>query len=153
MKLLVFSDSHGKTEPMRRMIEREAPDQIVHLGDYVRDAEALRAQFPALPLVSVCGNCDGLGAAAPERAEFTFDGVNVFACHGHRYNVKYGLDALKNALWFSGARLALFGHTHRALCADFDGFTLLNPGTARTSCALVETDGAGNFSARLLDME
>ena len=50
-------------------------------------------------------------------------------------------------------RICLFGHTHRALCAEFDGFTLLNPGTARASCAVVETDGAGNFSARLLDME
>lgn len=152
MKLLVFSDSHGKTEPMCRMIEREKPDLVVHLGDYVRDAEALRAQFPQLPLKNVCGNCDrDLGA--PVREEFSFDGVQIFACHGHRYNVKYGLDPLKNALWFSGARLALFGHTHRAMCEDFDGLTLLNPGTARTTCALVETDGAGGFTAALLDME
>ena len=33
MKAVVFSDSHGDTAAMREALEREAPDQILHLGD------------------------------------------------------------------------------------------------------------------------
>ena len=49
MKAVVFSDSHGDTAAMREALEREAPDQILHLGDLAGDAERLGIRFPPNP--------------------------------------------------------------------------------------------------------
>ena len=46
MRIAVFSDSHGVREPMLAAIEEQKPDMVLHLGDYVRDAEAIAAYFP-----------------------------------------------------------------------------------------------------------
>lgn len=153
MKLLVFSDSHGQTEPMRRTILAQKPDLVVHLGDHVRDADAMRAAFPQTAFVCVRGNCD-LGSTAPEKAEFSLGPVQVFACHGHRYNVKTGPDALLNAGFFSGAKLLLYGHTHRAQHLHVSGMELVNPGPAHRSCARVELcEETGDMQIDLLDIE
>ena len=58
----------------------------------------------------------------------TLDGVKFFLTHGHRYSVKYTLDALLNAAYFAGADMVLFGHTHRAM-------RVVNPGTAGVGAA------------------
>ena len=42
VKAAVFSDSHGLTALMRECVRRVRPDVIIHLGDYSRDADALR---------------------------------------------------------------------------------------------------------------
>ena len=34
MKILVFSDSHGRIDVMRSIAVKENPDLILHLGDY-----------------------------------------------------------------------------------------------------------------------
>ena len=67
MRILVLSDSHGAVEACRLAVEQSAPDQILHLGDCVRDAERLHALFPAIPLTGVPGNCDWADADNPER--------------------------------------------------------------------------------------
>ena len=151
MKLLIFSDSHGKMTPMFSAIERERPDAVIHLGDYVRDAEALKKRFPDLTVYNVCGNCDH-DADAPELLELTLAGVPMLLCHGHRYGVKYGTEKLLNAGWFSGARLVLFGHTHRALLREYEELTLLNPGSAASSAARVELTGDGCFTAEIVEI-
>ena len=150
MKLIVFSDSHGLVAPMREIILRKKPDAVAHLGDYARDAEALRDLFPAL--ISVCGNCDW-GGDAPLRAEFELGGVRVFACHGHRYGVKTDLDALCNAGYFAGAGLVLFGHTHVPMQERIGEMLVLNPGSARRSYAEIELEGGEIVSAEIKQME
>ena len=131
MKLLVFSDSHGVTEPMLAAIEEQKPDMALHLGDYVRDAETIAAYFPSLDLRYVRGNCDAFYRGdAEENLLFTADGVRIFMTHGHRYNVKLGYESLANAAHFSGAALALFGHTHEADFLRMGDVTLFNPGSA-----------------------
>ena len=149
MKLLIFSDSHGYVEPMCRAVLTHGPDMAVHLGDYVRDADELRRRFPRLALVSVRGNCDYSGDA-PEGAEFFAGPVRVFACHGHRYGVKQGTEALLRAGHALGAGLVLFGHTHIPRHFQDGGMVLLNPGSARSSCTLVEISDAGEIDCRLL---
>jgi len=152
MKLLIFSDSHGDVERMCAAIDREAPDAICHLGDYVRDAEALKKRYPGLPLYNVRGNCDPADDT-PEQLELTLDGVPVFLCHGHRYNVKITNQKLLNAGWFSGAKLVLFGHTHLPVIREYEELTVLNPGTAALSAARVETDGQGGFTAEIFPLK
>ena len=152
MKLAVFSDTHGRTAGMCRAVRNASPDVLVHLGDYVRDAAVLRAEFPDLPLYSVSGNCD-LTSNPPDTVRFLAGPVSVFATHGHRYNVKHGTDALLNAAHFSGASLVLYGHTHIARFQNIAGMSVLNPGTAGGSAptfAVAEIDGRGGIVCKIL---
>lgn len=129
MKLAVFSDTHGRTDGMLRAIHAANPDAVFHLGDYERDARCIPEAFPGLLLCSVSGNCDAQ-PKNPDTAVFTLGGVRVFASHGHRYGVKFSLDALLNAGYFSDASLILFGHTHVAMHEEISGTHILNPGSA-----------------------
>lgn len=131
---------------MVRAIRQQQPDAVFHLGDCERDTQRLEREFPDLPLYRVCGNCDR-EPVNPEVLQLTLDGVKFFLTHGHRYSVKYALDALLNAGYFAGADMVLFGHTHHAMSETMQGLYVVNPGTAGVgpACtyACIETeDGA-----------
>lgn len=128
MRIAVFSDSHGVKEPMLAAIEEQKPDMVLHLGDYVRDAE--------------------------ENLLFNADGVRIFMTHGHRYNVKLGYESLANAAHFSGAQLALFGHTHEADFLRMGNVTLFNPGSAgmgRQTYGMITVKGT-EFKCEILSL-
>ena len=130
MLAAIFSDTHGSTALMLEAVRRFRPDVLVHLGDYSRDAESLRREFPELPLYSVRGNCD-IASTAPDFDTVPLGPVTAFITHGHIYGVDYGrLDSLVYAAQERGAALAMYGHTHRALYEEQGGVQLLNPGTA-----------------------
>ena len=129
LKAAVFSDTHGSTAPMLAAVREYRPDVLIHLGDHDRDALVLRAEFPTLPLYSVCGNCD-LSPLAPARLLVQLGPVKAFLTHGHLYSVSPAqADSLVYAAQEQGAQLAMFGHTHRAVVDSLGGVTLLNPGT------------------------
>ena len=129
LTVAVFSDTHGSNALMLEAVRRERPDLLIHLGDFSRDAELLRREFPEIPLYSVCGNCDA-APSAPLTLTVELGPVKAFLTHGHRYSVDWRLDSLVYAAQEAGAHLALFGHTHEALNTDWGGVQLINPGTA-----------------------
>lgn len=131
MKILVLSDSHGNCDKMRQAIEKEKPDHVFHLGDHSDDAQILRREYPTLPIVSVRGNCDWADRITQESAQGVYDGVSIWAVHGHLFGVKSGLLRLYLAAKEKAARVVLFGHTHCPYCEERDGIWLMNPG----SCA------------------
>ena len=153
MILAVFSDTHGNTAGMLSAVRRMRPDVLVHLGDNLRDSAELAREFPELPLHAVPGNCD-FARREPDTDTFMAGLVTVFATHGHRYSVKYGLDSLLNAAHFSGAGLVLYGHTHIARIDYYGGMTVVNPGTsglgAQPSFALIEIGADDRISAKIL---
>lgn len=128
MKIIVFSDSHGDVASMVEVIEREQPDQVFHLGDYIRDAEELQWAYPELTIHRVPGNCDWHSKAIGE-VTLTLEGVRMLLCHGHAYGVKSGLGALAWHAHEEKAELALFGHTHQAHHSVRMGVHLCNPGS------------------------
>ena len=128
MRILVLSDSHGAVEACRLAVEQSAPDQILHLGDCVRDAERLHALFPAIPLTGVPGNCDCRPEEPAEKLLFLGD-CRVLICHGHTCGVKTSLLTAGLKAEQDHLDAFLFGHTHKPL-VDKRGRTLfLNPGT------------------------
>lgn len=142
MKLLVFSDSHGRMEPMRSVLlaHLKDTDALLHLGDGATEVYALREEFPALPIYAVRGNCDPYSCLArdvqPEQC-LMFGTRTVFFCHGDRFGVGGGLGALEKYARARGADIALFGHTHKAheeyRPAETDSekpLWLLSPGSA-----------------------
>lgn len=115
---------------MYQAIEAGSPDQVLHLGDYVRDFHQLQRRFPQIPMAHVAGNCD-YGDTTPISQALDLNGVKIFMTHGHAYRVKYTyLPAIYAALEQS-AQILLFGHTHRAECFQENGLWVMNPGAAK----------------------
>ena len=104
----------------------ESPDQIIHLGDHVRDADLLAAEITC-PVARVAGNCD-LMELCNNQLILDFEGVRLLLTHGHLYGVKSNLMRLTYAAMEVGAQAALFGHTHSPLLQEHGGITLFNPG-------------------------
>ena len=134
MLIAVFSDSHGALDAMRAAIEEHRPDMVLHLGDYVRDAEWLERKYSWMPLLYVRGNCD-IGSDAPEFYILTLKGHKIFLCHGHRYGVKYDLLRIRYTAQEQGAEICLFGHTHEAHNSLENDVLLVNPGPC-SDCGL-----------------
>lgn len=143
MKILVFSDSHRSMSGMYMAIDRHHPDQVIHLGDLVQDAETLADVYPRLPICRVPGNCDGW-TTEPLKRQITLAGKEFLLSHGHLWNVKNGYDRAISDARAAQADVLLFGHTHRSLCQQLeDGLWVMNPGASRSSYGLIEIrDGA-----------
>ena len=114
MELLIFSDSHGKPDGMRRAIalQKRRPDAICFLGDGVYDTES--QDFAPLLWYTVAGNCDwgSLAFGNPTERQLPLEGHTLLLTHGHLFGVKSGYGALISHAAKCGADIVLFGHTH-----------------------------------------
>ena len=128
MKIVVFSDSHGKLDWMIAAVEMERPNHIFFLGDHERDGWDLSRLYPMIPLNAVKGNCDyGPGL---EDWVVELEGIRFLLTHGHLYGAKTGTIRLEAAGMRCGADVVCFGHTHRAVDIQGPGrLRLFNPGT------------------------
>ena len=118
MELLIFSDSHGRTDGMELALQRQrsVPDGVVFLGDGLRDIG--RLELGRSILYDVTGNCDWFSCFcnegnAPTERIFSAEGHTVFMTHGHLYGVKGGYGALLAHAAKVGADIVLSGHTHQ----------------------------------------
>ena len=128
MKILVFSDSHRSQADMIEAIDEQKPDQVIHLGDLISDAEDLTYVYPRLPICMVPGNCEGW-TTVPAKKLITLQGKRILLSHGHLWGVKGGYDKAIGEARKSGVDILLFGHTHKPL-VDKRGKTLfVNPGS------------------------
>ena len=114
MEILVFSDSHGRVEGMRRALTLQVkrPDLILHTGDGAGDLEYLQTR--GVPTLAVRGNCDLFTVSAHLTEDFVFEelGHKILMTHGHRYGIKGGMGGLLTHAVEIGADIVLFGHTH-----------------------------------------
>ena len=132
MKILVFSDTHGRTEKMRSVILANKFDTelVIHLGDCFTDLAEIRNGFPEIAFLGVSGNCDRVFSEDyPLSSSITLEGVTLFFTHGHQYSVSGSLSALTFAAKSKKASVALFGHTHVPLIDEQNGVMLFNPGS------------------------
>jgi putative phosphoesterase len=126
-RILVMSDTHGNKVNIDKALQKYGDaDCIIHLGDYVRDAEYIR-KLTDKKVYSVKGNCD-FSAAKPEIL-LRIEGKSILALHGHRQGVKDSLLALGLYAVEKGADLVLFGHTHTPLEDFYGSVVLYNPGS------------------------
>ena len=128
MKIVVFSDSHGKLDWMIAAVEAEKPNHIFFLGDHERDGWDLSRIYPMIPLHAVKGNCDwGPGS---EEWLVELNGIRFLLTHGHLYGAKTGTVRLSAAGVRTGADVVCFGHTHVPMNRiSPEGVRLFNPGT------------------------
>ena len=114
-KIVVISDTHGQDKPVRDVIERESPfDILVHCGDFEHDLGDVLAGVSgkqSYAYFPVKGNCDIFSRESKE-LDLVFMGYNIFVTHGHRYNVRYETGTLAEEGAARGADIVLYGHTH-----------------------------------------
>lgn len=123
--ILIISDTHGDRVGVERLLGSYAQknDAVIFLGDGIRDFFEDGKCICPVPFYCVCGNCDTLGfSSAPlvidgygevRHEEFiNIGGTRILITHGHKYDVKSGLDRLARYAATVGADIALYGHTH-----------------------------------------
>ncbi|MDD4125675.1 MAG: YfcE family phosphodiesterase [Eubacteriales bacterium] len=128
MKILVLSDSHGNYGPMEAALTIEKPELVIFLGDGAGDIALLERQNPSQRILKIKGNGDFFHSGAAFICDI-FDGVKIYAVHGHIQRVKESINGILYAAKAEKAAIALYGHTHRQMIKRIDGITLINPGS------------------------
>ena len=170
MKLIIASDIHGSAYwcgKLMELIESEAPDKVVLLGDLLyhgprNDLPREYGPKQVIPMLSaykdrilcVRGNCeaevDQMVLPFPCMADCALvscDGLTLYLTHGHHHNPD-NLPALAEGAVF------LSGHTHVKLDEVRNGIRCLNPGSVSIpkdgshSCMIFEN---GTFTFRILE--
>ena len=148
LKFVIISDTHKNINFAVQAIEKEKPDYCVHLGDMKDDCEDLESIFPRQKFIFVKGNNDFWlrDSSYPDERFFTLEGKNFFVCHGHKYNVKFSLDALKKKGRELGADIILYGHTHSKHIENDGQVLILNPGASLSYGVIIIENGKINSS-------
>lgn len=144
-RVLILSDTHGQIGPVNSLIEKVPFDALLHLGDFVSDARALKARYPHLFVDFVRGNNDF--AAVPSEKVIQLGGHTMFICHGHGYTLSGDFAALHDAASRKGAEMVFFGHTHCPFDKTIGKIRFFCPGspsyprTSEAACGILEIDG------------
>ena len=126
MRILVFSDSHGDSESMEKVIKRFYPDAVIYLGDGIDDFFILEKEFPHAKFYNVAGNIDDKGDVA--RLE-RFEDVAIYMSHLESFaKIKADREHVFEAMKLN-AKIILYGHTHVPELFVYRGITFMNPGT------------------------
>lgn len=125
MKLVVMSDTHGDTETIEAILNRETDaDAFFHCGD-----SELASNDELLKDVHIVqGDCDW-GGAFQESVVTEVDSERILMVHGHQHAVKESLMQLKYAAEEAGANIVLFGHSHLYGAELPEDLLYVNPGS------------------------
>ncbi|SNU04515.1 hypothetical protein SAMN06297422_10157 [Lachnospiraceae bacterium] len=156
-KIMIVSDSHGRSQNIKTAIDRESPDMLIHLGDIEDDPESIRSSLDKaarksgkkslpIPAVFIQGNCDRYGYTdvLKKTAVFELNGHKFFCTHGHVQGVSYGIENLMYTAMENGCDIALYGHTHVPFDENFEGFETSGE-------SLNESDNSQKISVRIMN--
>ena len=129
--ILALSDTHGNIQAINQLLKnyQDSITAVVHLGDYVRDMARIVGTAEKSDIYHiVSGNTDLTTKIFDERVIEIAD-KRIFITHGHKYNVKAGLDLLIYKARELQVDACLFGHTHKQTLFTQSGIVFLNPGS------------------------
>lgn len=147
MRILIVSDTHRNNENFLKVVEREAPlDLVIHCGD-AEGSEYLISKSAGCRTHIVMGNNDFF-SDLPREDEFMIAGRKVWVTHGHNYYVSLGNETIKEIARQRGMDIVMYGHTHRPVIEEEADLTVINPGSLtyprqnghRPSYVLMEVD-------------
>lgn len=128
MKILVISDTHGKTDNVIEILNKVKDiDRIIHLGDYEKDAEYIQ-YAQEQPVDYISGNCD-YGTLTPNEKTIILGPFRLFLTHGHLYRVKENYDLIRKIAKEKQSQIVLFGHTHVPYIEVSEQLSIMNPGS------------------------
>ncbi|MDO5155450.1 MAG: metallophosphoesterase [Eubacteriales bacterium] len=152
MRILVISDSHGKNDEVKQVIEQVGHiDMFIHLGDIERGPDYIR-DLAGCECHMVAGNND-YDISLPASEEFEIAGKKIFITHGHRFYVGGGVGNLREYAIQNGYDLVMYGHTHVPFMERGEKVTIINPGSLsyprqdgrKKTFMIVEVDKDGIF--------
>ena len=135
-KILIFSDSHGDIETMARITGTVKPDMVIHLGDYLYDADMLNVEYPNINFIKIPDNTNKKNDNDKVKFENIYD-KKIMMTHGHFYNVDNEEEGLRNIKGIqklmefgfgNGADIIMFGHSHMPYLNCINGKWIMNPG-------------------------
>ncbi len=152
--VLIFSDTHGMPVPRRVSSVAEESDAVIFLGDGITGLGDLMFKKN---LHMVLGNGDYPYPGIRTEEVVELDGVKMFICHGHTYRVKYDLLPLALRAKELGCAYAFYGHTHAAQIDEYDGVTLICPGSptcphGSAASYVYAVAHAGKFTFKLVNV-
>ncbi len=112
MDIIIFSDSHGNSERIKKILSKSTAKYVVFLGDGVNDIIQIEKNDISSRIYTyVKGNCD-IFSQLPTVKIFEAEGVKFLITHGHTLNVKSGTDSLQRYAEAQNVDVVLYGHTH-----------------------------------------
>lgn len=130
MKVAIVSDTHFRIKNFIDSAKKiKDLELIIHLGDMVDDANAIRAELN-LPMFVVRGNNDYNAENTPWKQLIRLENHKIIITHGHKERVNFGYSNLLYTAKDADAEMILFGHTHVYFNKLVDGVRILNPGSA-----------------------
>jgi len=129
MKILLISDTHGKTVALEALLEQYANEvqAVCHMGDHEDDLLKFQRNYPQLNMFAVKGNCD-YSFSTPQEQILTGD-KRILMVHGHQQGVKMGLDRLAYYAKEKAVDACFFGHTHQPFQGVIGSVFMMNPGS------------------------
>lgn len=121
MKVIVFSDNHGKVDRLIDVRKKHPEiDTFIHCGDYCSD---IKEDW----MIRVSGNNDYDGLDDIKIIEI--DGVRIFITHGHLFSrINLEANLVKEAKKYN-CDVVCFGHIHTRVCEVMNQVLVLNPGS------------------------
>ena len=84
MRILVISDSHGRNDDVKGVLEQVGEiDMLIHCGDVERGDQYIR-DIAGCPVVMVAGNNDYY-LDLPSEETIEVEGYRIWVTHGHPY--------------------------------------------------------------------
>ena len=108
-------------------LEEKDADFMIHLGDVCNDEYEIERKSK-IPVRFIKGNNDW-SRDLTEEAVISLGGHKIFATHGHKHRVYYGIDILAYAAMQKECDIVLFGHTHVPVIKYESALTFVNPGS------------------------
>ena len=159
MQILTISDSHGKVNSIRLLLQRYCSQvqTVIHLGDNANDILQFQHEYPALNMVAVAGNSD-FCTSVPKELILTLDTRRVLLMHGHSHNVKMSYDRLIYYAQEKGVDACLFGHSHIPAMFSHGSVFFMNPGSVSEPRGLskagygIITISDGNITGKVYEL-
>ena len=127
MRILVFSDTHGRIDEALFIMKHLETDIIIHLGDVLKDAYDIDALTDAR-VYYIAGNNDFFSGISTERI-VEIEGFKLLLTHSHDYGTKDKKEKLVKRAKEENCDAVLFGHTHKSFNETIDGILVFNPGS------------------------
>ena len=127
-RILVVSDSHGRNQYLKAVIEKEKPfDMLIHCGDVEGNLYSIVGTDPGFDVHVVRGNCDYSGYSDMTLVEVS--GKRILVTHGHLCRIRTGTEGLLREAVRHRADIVCYGHSHVPDITYSHGRLLLNPGS------------------------
>ncbi|MGP6146271.1 YfcE family phosphodiesterase [Jeotgalibaca sp. A122] len=129
MRILVVSDSHGNKQILNELAEKygDEVDAFVHCGDSELPSDDLIWEM----MDTVRGNCDYDGGYDELFISRKLS-QHYAIVHGHRHDVKWSLEPLKDLARKAEVPIVFYGHSHILKFDYKDGIYFINPGSIQS---------------------